>query len=155
MLENLKKQVVECLQSADYVCGFVSAIVDFNNGNANVRYSMAGPGEGNYLQPSEFFAWAQIPALFQNRDAAAEAVFLLLADAYAEVNAELRNPSEDSLRKEMRHVRELAVEAARRGSQAEEYWFDDRLLAVKSRIAVLAEQRQERIQEKSMSGMGF
>ena len=67
----------------------------------------------------------------------------------------LQDDSEDGLRVEMRRLRDIAVTASNAGLPGESRWFDDRLQQVKQKIAPLAEQRQERIMEQSMTDMGY
>lgn len=159
LLKNLDNRVFECLTyaSGGSKSGYISAIADLNTGIVVCHYGKDEPYQVPHLNPSEQHAWAQIPANFSDRDMIVSAVTLLLRDALVEDAGveSLRPKDEQELRAEMRKARDLAVKAWNKGLQAEEDWFDDRLMAVKQKVAVLAERRQEGNMERDMSGRGY
>lgn len=155
LFKNLENRAFECLTyaSGGSKSGYITAIADLDTGIVECHYGLDGPYEVPHLNPSEQHAWAQIPANFSDRDMIASAITLLLRDALVEDAGveSLRPKDEQELRAEMRKVRELAVKACNKGLQTEEDWFDDRLVAVKQKITMLAERRQEKNMERDMS----
>jgi hypothetical protein len=86
---------------------------------------------------------------------AAEAVYQIVVNNLAYLIPDLATyaNSEDALRREIRKVRELAVQASTRGLDAEESFFDDLLCSLKKTLQPIVEARQEKNKEQQHAAL--
>jgi hypothetical protein len=152
---TLQKEVRNTLLAADSPDGFFTFTYNADRDVAKGAYGKADFPLVGEAQPYEFVVNVRVPQGFTNRELAAEAVYRIVVNnlAYSLPGVFTYSYSEDALRRELRKVRELAVQAATLGLDAEESFFDDQLLALKTLLRPLVEARRERIEEQRQAAV--
>lgn len=151
----LKATVSNTIMAAAFPEGFFTFIYDADYKVAKGAYRKAGFVKVPEIPGFTFVVNVTIPKGFTNRELAIEAVYRIAKSRLVCVVEELASEidNEDTLRREIRAVRELAVTASNLGLAAEENYFSTLLTAVKESLVPLVEARQEKIKEQQHTAL--
>lgn len=146
----LREAVWAAIASSASPEGVFTFIYDTQRKAAKGFYSQDGSVKEIETKPSELVVSASIPDGFRNKHFAVEALYRIVVSKLAGRLPELTTQSstEDSLRREIRVVRDFAIHASELGLAAEEAFFDDILVSLKKTLQPLVETRQEKINEQ-------